>query len=171
MAHTGCRQSCGFLFCLCQEHYPTILQLAFCGHFPFLLIPGHTLHWILSLVCLPSCSHCYGSVFQGCSFCCPAQIIVCLGDCKLLEDHVFCLHDIPDNIISDRGSPVPYAWQAFCQALGAKVNLLFGFHPQTSGQTERANQDLDSALCCFSASKPVHLELNSAWIIYAHNCF
>lgn len=66
MAHTGCRQSCGFLFCLCKEHYPTTLQLAFCCHFLFLPIPGHTLHWILSLVYLPSCSHCYGSIFLSC---------------------------------------------------------------------------------------------------------
>lgn len=34
----------------------------------------------------------------------------------------------------------------FCQLLGATVGLSSGFHPQTNGQTEGFNQDLEMGL-------------------------
>ena len=52
----------------------------------------------------------------------------------------------------DRGSQfILQVWKAFCWALGASVSLLSGYHPQTNGQAERANQDLGTALCCVVA--------------------
>lgn len=57
----------------------------------------------------------------------------------------------------------------FCQALGATVSLSSSFHPQTSGQTERPNQDLESVLCCVTASNPSSWTSYLAWIEYVHN--
>ena len=56
----------------------------------------------------------------------------------LLTNHVFRLHGIPVDIVSDRGPQfISQVWKSFCQALGATVSLSSGFQPQTNGQSER----------------------------------
>ncbi|KAI3356325.1 hypothetical protein L3Q82_017558, partial [Scortum barcoo] len=55
------------------------------------------------------------------------------------------------DIVSDRGPQfTSQVWTAFCKALGATPSLSSGYHPQSNGQTERANQSLETALtsCC-----------------------
>lgn len=67
----------------------------------------------------------------------------------LLVQHVFRIHGIPVDIVSDRGPQfISQVWRSFCKALGANVSLSSGFHPQSNGQTERTNQDLEAALRC-----------------------
>lgn len=57
--------------------------------------------------------------------------------------NVFRLHGLPDSIISDRGPQfVSKMWKALCQRLRIKANLSTAYHPETDGQTERANQDV-----------------------------
>ncbi|KAI2647803.1 Transposon Tf2-6 polyprotein [Labeo rohita] len=64
-------------------------------------------------------------------------------------DHVFRLHGLPTDVVSDRGPQfVSKFWREFCRLLGATVSLSSGFHPQSNGQTERANQDLERTLRC-----------------------
>lgn len=93
-----------------------------------------------------------------------------LETAELLVLHVFRLHGIPLDIVSDRGPQfTSQVWKAFCQALGASVSLSSGFHPQTNGQTERANQDLEAALRCMSARNPSNWSVHLPWIEYAHN--
>jgi len=53
--------------------------------------------------------------------------------------------------------------------IGATVSLSSGFHPQTNGQTERANQDLESALRCVAARNPTSWCSQLPWVEYAHN--
>ncbi len=65
----------------------------------------------------------------------------------LMVQHVFRLHGIPLDIISDRGAQfISQVWKSFCQALGAPVSLSSGFHPQTNGPSECTNQELEAAL-------------------------
>ncbi len=45
-------------------------------------------------------------------------------------------------------------WREFCKLLGATVSLSSGFHPQSNGQTERANQDLERTLRCVVSKNP-----------------
>ncbi|KAJ8282532.1 hypothetical protein COCON_G00050510, partial [Conger conger] len=93
-----------------------------------------------------------------------------LETAKLLTSHVFRLHGIPLDIVSDRGPQfVSHVWQQFCHALGAQVSLSTGFHPQTNGQCERGNQDLESALRCVAARNPSAWSSHLPWIEYAHN--
>ncbi|KAI2662144.1 Transposon Tf2-9 polyprotein [Labeo rohita] len=67
-------------------------------------------------------------------------------------DHVFRLHGLPTDVVSDRGPQfVSKFWREFCRLLGATVSLSSGFHPQSNGQTERANQDLERTLRCMVA--------------------
>ena len=73
----------------------------------------------------------------------------------LLVQQVFRLHGIPLDIVSDRGPQfTSQVWKEFCQSLGATVSLSSGFHPQTNGQAERANQDLEAALRCVASTNP-----------------
>ena len=37
-------------------------------------------------------------------------------------------------------------WKSFCKRLGIKCKLSTAFHPETDGQTERANQDIEKQL-------------------------
>ncbi|KAI3376076.1 hypothetical protein L3Q82_016603 [Scortum barcoo] len=75
-----------------------------------------------------------------------------LETASLLTDHVFRLHGLPTDIVSDRGPQfTSQVWTAFCKALGATPSLSSGYHPQSNGQTERANQSLETALRCVAA--------------------
>uniref|UniRef100_A0A8D0AQG0 Reverse transcriptase n=1 Tax=Sander lucioperca TaxID=283035 RepID=A0A8D0AQG0_SANLU len=88
----------------------------------------------------------------------------------LMVNHVFRIHSIPLDVVSDRGPQfTSQVWKAFCQALGAKVSLSSGYHPQSNGQTERANQDLKSALRCVCACNPSAWSSQLTWIEYTHN--
>ncbi len=59
-------------------------------------------------------------------------------------------------MVSDCGPQFPrQVWHAFSKGLGASVSLSSGFHPQTNDQTERTNQDLESALRCVASSNPL----------------
>lgn len=87
----------------------------------------------------------------------------------LLVHHVFRLRGIPLGIVSDRGPQfTSQVWKVFCSALGASVSMSSGFHPQTNGQAEWANQDLEAALRCVAAQNPASWS-SLAWIEYAHN--
>ncbi|KAK9539596.1 hypothetical protein VZT92_004693 [Zoarces viviparus] len=87
----------------------------------------------------------------------------------LLVQHVVRLHGIPADIISDRGPQFSsQLWKAFCHTLGATASLSSGFHPQTNGQTERLNQELEAILRCVTAMNPSSW-IHHPWVEYAHN--
>uniref|UniRef100_A0A3B3HTI1 Uncharacterized protein n=1 Tax=Oryzias latipes TaxID=8090 RepID=A0A3B3HTI1_ORYLA len=88
----------------------------------------------------------------------------------VLIREVFRHHGIPSDIVSDRGPQfISQVWRAFCSALGATVSLTSGHHPQSNGQAERANQELEAALRCVAAQNPSNWSSFLAWIEYAHN--
>jgi transposase InsO family protein len=65
----------------------------------------------------------------------------------LLYNKVVMFTGPPDSIVSDRGSVFTSEyWSAFCYHLAVKKKLSTAFHPQTDGQTERQNQQLESHL-------------------------
>ena len=69
---------------------------------------------------------------------------------QLFIHHIFRLHGLPQDIVSDRGPQfVSQFWKHFFKLLGTKINLSSGFHPQTNGQTERLNQVVEQYLRCF----------------------
>ena len=88
----------------------------------------------------------------------------------LVMNHVFKIHGLPCDVVSDRGPQfVSVFWREFCRCLGATTSLSSGFHPQTNGQTERANQDLERVLRCLSSQNPTSWCRHLAWAEYAHN--
>ena len=88
----------------------------------------------------------------------------------LLVQHVFRLHGLPVDVVSDRGPQfTSNFWRAFCNLLGAKVSLSSGFHPQSNGQSERANQQMETALRCLTSQDPTAWSLQLPWVEYSMN--
>ncbi|KAJ8402920.1 hypothetical protein AAFF_G00362340 [Aldrovandia affinis] len=93
-----------------------------------------------------------------------------LETARLMMDHVFRLHGLPQDVVSDRGPQFASRfWRAFCSLLGASVSLSSGFHPQTNGQTERTNQTMENTLRCLASANPSSWSRHLAWAEYAHN--
>ena len=56
-------------------------------------------------------------------------------------------HGLPRSIVSDRGGQfVSSFWKALCAHLDIMLRLSSGHHPETDGQTERENQELERYL-------------------------
>ncbi|KAI2655102.1 Transposon Tf2-9 polyprotein [Labeo rohita] len=84
---------------------------------------------------------------------------------ELILEHVVRLHGFPQDIVSDRGPQFTAKfWQAFCRLVGTTSSLSSGFHPQTNGQTERANQQLERFLRCFASE---HQRSWASYLVWA----
>jgi len=69
---------------------------------------------------------------------------------RLFRDNIWKLHGLPESIISDRGPHFTAGlMRELNEMLGIKSKLLTAFHPQTDGQTERVNQELQQYLRMF----------------------
>ncbi len=61
--------------------------------------------------------------------------------------NVYRLHGLPSSIVSDRGSQFIFImWKSLCKRLRITASLFTAYHPETDGQTERANQDVERGL-------------------------
>jgi len=68
----------------------------------------------------------------------------------LFRDHVWKLHGLPESIISNRGAQFAVGLMKELNGmLGIETKLSMAFHPQTDGQTEQANQELEQYLRMF----------------------
>uniref|UniRef100_A0A8C6M1N6 Integrase catalytic domain-containing protein n=1 Tax=Nothobranchius furzeri TaxID=105023 RepID=A0A8C6M1N6_NOTFU len=89
---------------------------------------------------------------------------------EILLEQVVRLHGFPQDIVSDRGPQfMSRFWRAFCRLVGASSSLSSGYHPQTNGQTERANKQLGRYLRCFASSQPNTWPKHLLWAEMSHN--
>uniref|UniRef100_A0A4W5R6M5 Gypsy retrotransposon integrase-like protein 1 n=1 Tax=Hucho hucho TaxID=62062 RepID=A0A4W5R6M5_9TELE len=89
---------------------------------------------------------------------------------ELVINHVFRVFGIPQDMVSDRGPQFASRfWKAFCQLIGATASLSSGYHPESNGQTERMNQELETALRCMASNIPSTWSSFIVWAEYAHN--
>ncbi|KAJ9519831.1 hypothetical protein QJQ45_013519 [Haematococcus lacustris] len=66
---------------------------------------------------------------------------------QLFIDHVYKLHGMPAELISDRGSLFTSVfWREVMRRCGSKPALSSSYHPQSDGQTERYNRVLEEML-------------------------
>ncbi|MBW0593497.1 hypothetical protein O181_133212 [Austropuccinia psidii MF-1] len=73
--------------------------------------------------------------------------ITSLDLAQIFISHVFSKHGLPVSIVSDRVSLfVSSFWNQLCQKLKISRDLSTAFHPETYGQTERVNQNLEQYL-------------------------
>ena len=72
------------------------------------------------------------------------------GMAKIYRDQVFRLHGIPRKIIHDRGPQFESKFMKdFYRMVGIEGNPSTAYHPQTDGQTERLNQEIEQYLRLF----------------------
>ncbi len=89
---------------------------------------------------------------------------------QLMVDHVFKIHGLPTDVVSDRGPQfTSQFWGEFCRLIGASSSLSSGFHPQTNGQAERTNQILGRMLRSLTSQSPASWCDQLSWAEYAHN--
>jgi hypothetical protein len=78
----------------------------------------------------------------------PTETTLSLGGlAKIYQDEIWKLHGIPKQIISDRGPQFASRFmKELCDAIGIKRNLSTAYHPQTDGQTEHINREVETFL-------------------------
>jgi transposase InsO family protein len=77
-----------------------------------------------------------------------------LDTARLYLHNVWKNHGLPSSIVSDRGPQfASQVMRDLCKRLGIQLKLSTAFHPQTDGQTERMNRDLQQYLRLFTAEK------------------
>ena len=84
-----------------------------------------------------------------------SKTIDAAGVAKLFLHHVFKRFGLHDSLISDRGPQFASAFaRELARLLQYDVKLSTAYHPQTDGQTERTNQEVETYLCIFCANNP-----------------
>src|SRR5882672_11094527 len=76
--------------------------------------------------------------------------VTAAGVAKLFRDHIWKLHGLLEEVISDRGTQfISNFTQSLSQLLGIRVVASMAYHLQTDGQTERVNQEVEQFLRLF----------------------
>ena len=89
---------------------------------------------------------------------------------KLYIDNIFIQFGLPDIIISDRGPQfTSKVFNGIFEAIGVKHKMSTAFHPQTNGQTECYNQELEAYLRIYCAYKPDEWSNKLSLAQFAHN--
>ena len=66
---------------------------------------------------------------------------------ELFRDHVWCQHGLPNTVVSNRGSVFASNFLGeLYKLLGIERKMSTAFHPQTDGQTERLNHEINQYL-------------------------
>ena len=72
------------------------------------------------------------------------------GLARLFRDNVWKLHGLPESVVLDRGPQfAAELTRELNKMLGIQTRLLTAFHPQTDGQMEQINQELEQYLWFF----------------------
>lgn len=80
---------------------------------------------------------------------------------QLFIDNVYKRFGMPTSIVSDRDPRfTSHFWKTFMHLLGTQLNMSTAYHPQTDGQTERANRTIEDMLRGFVGPR------QDDWCIY-----
>ena len=73
--------------------------------------------------------------------------ITAQGVARISRDHAWSKHGIPRKVISDRGPQFATQFMKdLYRLVGTQGNLSTAYHPQTDGQTETVNQEVEQSL-------------------------
>ena len=88
----------------------------------------------------------------------------------LFIKHIYRLHGLPSQLVSDRDSKFTSDfWQALFSQLGSKLSMSTANHPQTDGQTERANRTVEEMLRMFVSPFQNDWDEHLALVEFAYN--
>ena len=85
-------------------------------------------------------------------------------------EHVFKCFSFSDSFLSDRGPQ--FSSQVFCeimQLLGVKTLRSTAYHPQTDGETEQVNQELEIYFQIFCSNNPETWHQLNPLMEFSHN--
>jgi hypothetical protein len=106
-----------------------------------------------------------GVIFIPCN-----KTIDALGSANLYLQHVYTRFGLPDKIISDRDPRfASKLYQELGKLLGIKLAMSTAYHPQTDGETERVNQELEVYLQMFCSNNPQIWKQFLSTAEFAHN--
>lgn len=84
---------------------------------------------------------------------------------RLFFANVFRLHGLPVAIVSDRDPRwTSQFWEVLFSKLGSKLQMSTSFHPQTDGQTERANRTIQQIMRCMLAASELEEQEWDEWL-------
>src|SRR5467141_5050150 len=73
--------------------------------------------------------------------------VTAAGVARLFRDHIWKLHGLPEEVISDQGTQfISNFTQSLTQLLGIQVAASTAYHPQMDSQPERVNQEVEQSL-------------------------
>ena len=76
------------------------------------------------------------------------------GAARIYLHHIWKLHGLPEGVISDRGPQfVAEFMHELYRLLGIRMASSTAYHPQTDGQTERVNQELEQYVRIFTSER------------------
>lgn len=89
---------------------------------------------------------------------------------RLFFDQIFRLHGMPRAIISDRDTRFTGKfWAKLTELMGTKLNMSTAYHPQSDGQTERANRTLEEMLRSYVSYNQKDWDLLLPMMEFAYN--
>lgn len=102
------------------------------------------------------------------AFAVPDQTADTIDRARLLQERVVCVHGVPEQLLSDRGSNfLSGLVRSVCSLLGiVKINTS-GYHPQTDGLVEKFNSILISTIAK-SASKGDDWDKRLPYLLFAY---
>jgi hypothetical protein len=74
---------------------------------------------------------------------------------EVFVDNVYKLHSLPQATISDRDPIfISQFWKQLAKLASTDLQMSYAYQPETDGQTERANQQIECYLRCFISAHP-----------------
>src|ERR1700684_1807336 len=93
-----------------------------------------------------------------------------LGAANVFIDHIWTRFGLPDTLISDRDPRfASKVFEEICKLLKVDHRMSAAYHPQTDGETERVNQELETYLRIFCANEPRSWSTYLPMAEFAHN--
>jgi transposase InsO family protein len=94
----------------------------------------------------------------------------CAAAAEVFFDQVYRHYGLPKIIISDRDPRFTGTfWQCLFKLAGTKLSMSTAYHPQSDGQTERANRTLVQALRSYVSSRHDDWDNHLPLIEFAYN--
>ena len=89
---------------------------------------------------------------------------------RIVMDTIVRVHGVPRVIVSDRDTRFTSSfWKEICKSMDTSLAMSSGYHPQTDGQTERANRSIEEMLRAYVGRRQTDWDERLGMVEYAYN--